>query len=123
MAQFPQAEVVAMLKRPGYSRLALTDRLRRFLDRRVSGAEPPEQLVELVVAWVERRLAEQPAPPAPSRLATSVRNAWPLVSAAGVVAIQNPAVREVLVRQMTKARDKTRGWLERLVPPQERPKS
>jgi hypothetical protein len=121
LAQFPQREVAAMLKRPGYSHVALTVRLRRFLDRHLTGADSPQQVAELIVAWVERRLGEQPDPP--RRMSAAVKTAMTVAAAAAVVALQDPRVRDATIRQLTKARDKARTWLEKLIPPQEPPTS
>jgi hypothetical protein len=118
LSQFPQPAVTAMLQRPGYSRLVLTERLRRFLDQRLTGAEPPERILEVVVGWIERRLAEQPRVPSWSRLAINVRKAVPLVTAASVIALQNPAVRGAVVKHGMKARDTVRAWVDKLTPPQ-----
>ncbi len=120
-AQFPRHEVAAMLKRPGYSHVALTVRLRRFLDRHFTGAESPQQVAELIVAWVERRLGEQPDPP--RRMSAAVKTAMTVAAAAAVVALQDPRVRDATIRQLTKARNKARTWLEKLIPPQEPPTS
>jgi len=92
--------------------------LARFLDQRLTGAESPERILEVVVGWIERRLAEQPPVPSWSRLATSVRKAVPLVSAASVIALQAPAVRDAVVKHGTKARDTVLAWVDKLTPPQ-----
>ncbi len=113
LAQFPRREVAAMLKRPGYSHVALTDRLRRFLDRHLTGAESPQQVAELIVAWVERRLGEQPDPP--RRMSAAVKTAMTVAAAGAVVALQDPRVRDATIRQLTKARNKARTWLEKLI--------
>ena len=91
LAHFPQPAVAAMLRRPGYSRPLLAERLRRFLDRRLTGGESPERIIELVVGWINRRLAEQPPVASSMRLLTGVRKAAPLVTAAGLLALQQPA--------------------------------
>ncbi len=96
---FPEAEVAAMLKRPGYSRLALTQRLRRHLDHHVTGAERAEQVLESVVAWVERRLAEQPEPlPRTSHVAGKVLAA---AAATGMAVLRNRTVRDAAVKSST----------------------
>jgi hypothetical protein len=118
LSQFPQPAVTAMLQRPGYSRLVLTERLRRFLDQRLTGAESPERILEVIVGWIERRLAEQPPVPSWSRLATHVRKAVPLVTAASVIALQDPAVRDAVIKHGTKARDTVRAWVDKITPPQ-----
>lgn len=119
LPRFPKNQVAAMLKRPGLSLVALTGRLQRFVDRHLTGNERPEQIVELVTAWVERRLAEQPPVPAASgRLAAGVGTAVGVIGSAGVVALQHPQVRDAAVRHLKTARDKARGWLQTLIPPQ-----
>ena len=123
LAHFPQPAVAAMLRRPGYSRPLLAERLRRFLDRRLTGGESRERIIELVVGWINRRLAEQPPVASSTRVLTEVRKAAPLVTAAGLLAFQQTAFRETVAKQVITARDKARAWLDKLTLPQEPPKS
>lgn len=119
--RFPEAEVTAMLKRPGYSRLALTARLRRFLARHLTGAQSPEEVAELVVAWVERRLDEQPDPP--RRMSATSKLAISVAVAGAVIALQRPELRDKTLKALTKARDTARTWLQKLTPPAEPPRT
>lgn len=116
LLQLPRDKVGHMLRRPGYSYLALAHRLRRFLSRQLTGAEPLEQVLGLVVAWVERRLAEQT--PASGQRAAGIGKAIDLVSGVGAAVLQRPEVRDAGLRQLAKFKDKARAWLEKRIPPQ-----
>ncbi len=53
----------AMLKRSEYAKPVLVERLRRRLRRELTGGESPEEVLEYVIAFVDRCLAKQPPPP------------------------------------------------------------
>lgn len=120
LRRFPTDDVVAMLKQPGYSLAALTEGLRRHLDRHVMGNEKLEEVMDRIVAWVERRLAEQPKP---SRVLPHgvVRAGGAAVATLGMIALKNPHVRETVAREFIKAKEKARAlwarWTTRVEPP------
>ncbi len=122
LRRFPAADVSAMVKRRGYSRAALADRLRRHLDRHITGGEQPEEIMGRIVAWVERRLAEQPQPP--RRLSRLMAPAGAAMVTVGAMSLRNPQVKEVVTRGLEKARDKARAlwarWTTRPSPPAQR---
>lgn len=122
LRRFPKDQVAAMLKRPGFSGIALKARLHRFLERTITGDERPERIAELVMAWAERRLAEQPFPStSTSRLAAGVGTAIGVLGSVGVVALQNPQIRDATVKHLKTARDKVGRWLRPPVTPQASP--
>lgn len=116
LLQLPRDQVGPMLRRPGYSYLALAHRLRRVLSRQLTGAEPPEQVLELVVAWVERRVAEQAT--SRDQRAGRIGKAIDLVSETGAAILQRPEVRDAALRQLAKFKEQARAWLEKRIPPQ-----
>ncbi len=119
LAKFPQDEVAAMLKQPGYSLAALTHGLKRHLERHMTGTETLEEILKRIVAWVERRLAEQPKP----------SRHWPgtalkiggATAAVAAMALKNPQMRKAVGRGIEIARDKARElrmrWKTRSDPP------
>ena len=119
--QSPKEEVTAMLKRPAYSRPVLTGRLRRFLTRHLTGTESPEEIAQLVVAWVERRLDEQPDPP--GRMSAASHIAISVAVAGAVIALRSPELKERALETLAKVRDTAWTWLQKLTPPAEPPKS
>jgi hypothetical protein len=122
LTQFPRIEVAAMLKRPSCSRAMLSSRLRRFLARHLTGAESPEEVARLVIAWVERRLGEQPNQP--RRMSTASHVAVSAAVVAGVViALRHPEVKRKAQDTLTKVRDTAWAWLQNLTPPAEPPRS
>jgi hypothetical protein len=122
LPQFPKDKTASMLKRPGFSRIALKARLHRFLERTITGDERPERIAELVMAWVERRLADQPSASTPTgRLAAGVGTAIGVLGSVGVVALQNPQIRDATVRHLKTARDTVGRWLRPPVTPQASP--
>lgn len=119
LAKFPRDEVAAMLKQRGYSLTALTQGLKRHLERHVTGIETIEGVLGRIVAWVERRLAEQPKP---SRhwpgTAVKIGGATAVLAA---MALKNPQMRETVGRGIEIGRDKARElwtrWKTRSDPP------
>ncbi len=116
LRKFPREAVAAMLKQPGYSRIALTQRLKRHLERHVTGDETSDEVMARVVAWVDRRLAEQP-PPARRWGGTATA----VVGAAGVAALTNPEIRKAARTGLTRAREQAlklwQQWTSGTQPP------
>ncbi len=115
LRKFPRDAVAMMLKQPGYSGPALTQRLKRHLERHVTGDETPEEILARVEVWAERRLAEQP--PSARRWGGTVA----AVAGAGVAALSNPAIRKAartgLARAHEKGLDLWKQWISRAQPP------
>ncbi len=111
LRNFPKADVAAMLKQPGYSLASLKHGLRLDLEGHLTGRETWEEVMDLVVAWVDCRLAEQ------SRLLRALAKGAGLAGAVGALALQDPNVREAAVRGLTKARDKASKLWARLTKP------
>lgn len=120
LRRFPAADVAAMLKQPGYSLAALTGGLRRHLNRHVTGDEKLEEVMDRIVAWAERRLAEQPKPSRAIPRAV-VRAGGAAVATLGMIALKNPQVRETVAREFIKTKQKARAlwarWTTRVEPP------
>lgn len=113
LAKFPRQQTAEMLNRPGYSLQALTVRLRRRLDRDLTGKESLEEIQARVTAWVEARLAEQP--PGSKGVGRKV-----VVAAAlgvGLLALERPALRDAALRRLFEAHDKARQWIRQWMPP------
>lgn len=118
LAKFPGDEVAAMLKQPGYSLPALTQGLKRHLERHVAGTETLEEILERVVAWVERRLAEQPKPS--RRWPGLVAKVGGATAALTAMALKDPEVREATIKGLARAREKAREVLARWISPGDR---
>lgn len=111
LRNFPKADVAAMLKQPGYSLASLKHGLRQDLEQHLTGRETWEEVMDRVVAWVDRCLAEQP------RVLRALAKGAGWAAAVGTLALQDPNVREAAVRGLTKARDKASEFWARLTKP------
>ncbi len=118
LVKFPRDQVAAMLKQPGYSIKALTQGLKRHFEKHVRGNEKIEEILERVVAWVERRLAEQPKPS--RRWPGLVAKVGGATAALTAMALKDPEVREATIKGLARAREKAREVLARWIPPSDR---
>jgi hypothetical protein len=114
--------LTAMLRRPGFSGVALTDRLKRRFAHELSGDEPLEQLVKIAQAVLDRALAKQP-PVRRSHFPGVLVGTLAVASAAGKTLQENPELKRVTTEAIAKARGRASAWWTKLMArPPERPK-
>ncbi len=112
----------AMLRRPEYAKLVLTERLRRRLRRTLTGGESHQEVLEHTVAFIDRCLAKQPLPPRQwgRRLATGT---FVTTVAAAKVLEQNPELRELVSKGFAAGQKKLRAALARVTAARKPPTS
>jgi len=99
----------AMLRRPGYAKPVLTEHLRRRLRRTLSGGESHQEVLEHIIAFIDRCLAKQP--PLRQwgrRLATGT---FVTTVAAAEVLKQNPELLQLVNKGLAAGREKLRAAL------------